>query len=216
MKAFLARIVFFVILGISISNAQLIRTFGFNVGYAHAKQNWNYSAQLESDPHNTGTISGISGGAFVEFLDIPYFSLLTKVQYIQKGRTISVMGTMVSSTNPNGYIETGMMDIKYRLNYISVPILAKLRIETLMCVPYLAIGPRLEYLVSYPSSVVYDDFKKMEVTGTVAIGVELSLGFFPRLLLEANYNTSLMNSYNKGSLIVSDNSMEILCGVFLK
>jgi hypothetical protein len=85
-----------------------------------------------------------------------------------------------------------------------------------MFVPYLAIGPRLEYLVSYPSSVVYDDFKKMEVTGTVAIGVELSLGFFPRLLLEANYNTSLMNSYNKGSLIVSDNSMEILCGVFLK
>jgi hypothetical protein len=126
------------------------------------------------------------------------------------------MGTMVSSTNPNGYIETGMMDIKYRLNYISVPILAKLRIETPMFVPYLAIGPRLEYLVSYPSSVVYDDFKKMEVTGTVAIGVELSLGFFPRLLLEANYNTSLMNSYNKGSLIVSDNSMEILCGVFLK
>jgi hypothetical protein len=216
MKAFIIVTAFFMVMGISASDAQLIRTFGLNVGYIHAKQNWDYSPQFGSDPHMSGTISGIGGGAFVEFLDIPYFGLLTKVQYIQKGRTISVMGTMVSSTNPNGYIETGMMDIKYRLNYISVPILAKLRIETPMFVPYLAIGPRLEYLVSYPSSVVYDDFKKMEVTGTVAIGVELSLGFFPRLLLEANYNTSLMNSYNKGSLIVSDNSMEILCGVFLK
>ena len=201
---------------ISFADAQLVRTYGFNIGYIHAKQNWDYSPQLGFDPHMSGTISGIGGGLFVEFLDVPYLSLLTKAQYVQKGRTISVMGTMVSSTNPNGYIETGMMDIKYRLNYISVPILAKLRIETPMFVPYLAIGPRLEYLVSHPTSVVYDNFKKMEVTGTVAVGVELSLGFIPRLLLEADYNTSLTNSFDNGNLIVSDNSVEIFCGIILK
>jgi len=200
----------------SFADAQLVRTYGFNIGYIHAKQNWDYSPQLGFDPHMSGTISGIGGGLFVEFLDVPYLSLLTKAQYVQKGRTISVMGTMVSSTNPNGYIETGMMDIKYRLNYISVPILAKLRIETPMFVPYLAIGPRLEYLVSHPTSVVYDNFKKMEVTGTVAVGVELSLGFIPRLLLEADYNTSLTNSFDNGNLIVSDNSVEIFCGIILK
>jgi hypothetical protein len=216
-KAFVALTLFFVVLGISTSDAQLkVRTFGFNVGYVHAKQNWDYSPQFGSDPHMSGTISGISGGAFIEFLDIPYFSLLTKVQYMQKGRTISVMGTMVSLADPNGYIDVGMVDIKYRLNYISVPILAKLRIETPMFVPYIAIGPRLEYLISHPSSAVYDNFKKMEITGTVAVGVELSLGFVPRLLLEADYNTSLTNSFDNGNLVVSDNSIEILCGIFLK
>jgi Outer membrane protein beta-barrel domain len=203
-------------LAISFTDAQIVRTYGLNIGYIHAKQNWDYSPQFGSDPHMSGTISGIGGGAFMEFLAIPYFGLLTKIQYIQKGRIISVMGTMVSSTNPNGYIETGMMDIKYRLNYISVPILAKLRIETPMFVPYLAIGPRLEYLVSYPSSVVYDDFKKMEVTGTVAVGMELSLGVMPKILFEADYNTSLTNSFNNGILTVSDNSVEVLCGIFLE
>ena len=125
------------------------------------------------------------------------------------------METMLSPTSPLGYVDLGNKDIEYRLNYISIPILAKLRIETPMIVPYLAIGPRVEYLVSYPSSVVYDDFKKMEVTGTVAVGVELSLGLFPRFLLEADYNTSLTNSFNNGGLIVSDNSFEILYVVFL-
>jgi len=206
----------FIALASSFADAQLVRTYGLNIGYVHAKQNWDYSPQFGSDPHMSGTISGISGGAFVEFLDIPYFSLLTKVQYIQKGRTISVMGTMVSPTDPNGYIETGMMDIKYRLNYISVPILAKLRIETPLFVPYLAIGPRLEYLVSYPSSVVYNNFKKKEVTGTIAVGAELSLGFMPKILLEVDYNTSLTNSYDNGILTVSDNSVEVVCGIFLK
>ncbi|MGA3286870.1 MAG: outer membrane beta-barrel protein [Bacteroidota bacterium] len=206
----------FIALTISFADAQIVRTYGFNIGYVHAKQNWDYSPQLGFDPHMSGTISGIGGGAFVEFLDIPYFSLLTKVQYIQKGRTITVMETMVSSTNPNGYVDIGMADIKYRLNYISVPILAKLRIETPICVPYLAIGPRFEYLISYPSNVVYDEFKKMEVTGTVAVGMEFSLGFIPKFLLEADYNTSLTNSFNNGSLIVSDNSVEVLCGIFLK
>jgi hypothetical protein len=206
----------FITLAISFADAQLVRTFGFNLGYVYAKQNWDYSSQLGFDPHNTGAISGIATGVFMEFLDIPYFSLLTKVQYMQKGRTITVMETIPSSTDPKGYIDLGNEDIKYRLNYISIPILAKLRIETPMFVPYLAIGPCLEYLISYPSSIVYDDFKKMEVTGTVTVGVELSLGFIPRLLLEVNYNTSLTNSYNNGNLIVSDNSIEILCGVFLK
>lgn len=37
MKAFIIVTAFFMVMGISTSDAQLIRTFGLNVGYIHAK-----------------------------------------------------------------------------------------------------------------------------------------------------------------------------------
>ncbi len=210
MKVFVALMVFFIVHGISISDAQqLIRAYGLQAGYVKAEQRWDYTQQSGLNASGIGPIWGFDAGAFAEFFHFPNFSLLTEVNYTQKGRTLTVMGTEIAN-NPQGYIDVGPQEIKQRFEYISIPVLAKLRIDVPTLAPFIAAGPSFEYLISSPYS---DVFNKAEFGLMFSAGVEFFLGVTPKLLAECRYSLSLTNTYKNEFVTVDNRVLEFLLGV---
>jgi hypothetical protein len=120
---------------------------------------------------------------------------------------------MLSPTSPLGYADLGNEDIKYRFNYISVPILAKLRIDGPTLTPFVAAGPSFEYLTSFPSSDVYNKFNKTEFDLIFSAGVELPLGLTPKLSVECRYCLGLTNTYKNENVTVDNRILQFLFGV---
>jgi hypothetical protein len=79
--------------------------------------------------------------------------------------------------------------------------------------PYLALGPRIEYLLSHPESVVYDQFNKLELGGTIAAGVQVSLGFTPELLAEISFDSNFTHAFKNENVTVNNRSFSFLVGV---
>jgi len=194
------------------TNAQPLRNYGLKVGAALAEQHWNYSATATA----AGTVGvpssslwGFDAAAFAEFFDVPYFSLLTEVHYAQKGRTVTVHET-VRANNQQGYVDLGPRDLPQRLHYLSIPVMAKLRIESEVLTPFVALGLSLEYLVANSSS---RQFNKVELAIAVAAGLEMSFGFTPKILAEARYSPSLTKAYETEIVGVNNRVVEFLVGV---
>jgi hypothetical protein len=212
MKTIVWLTLFSVLLTISTSDAQLVRNYGLKAGYVKAEQRWNYTQQSGVHASGINPIWGLDAGAFVEFFGFPFFSLSSEVHFIQKGRTLTVIH-METADNPQGYIDLGMEDVKERFEYISIPILAKLRLDGPTITPFIAAGPSFEYLLSFPSSVVYDKFNKTEFAFMFSAGVELSLGLTSKLMAECRYSLGLTNMYKNEFVAVDNRVLVFLVGV---
>lgn len=214
-KSVLPFVVVLMIISTLSMNAQVLRTYGLKVGTDVAGQQWDYSPAATLSGAlgvPSSSIWGFDVGAFAEFLNVPYFSLLTEVHYTQKGRTVTILET-VPANNPQGYVEVGLRDITQRLHYVSIPVMAKLRIESEVLTPFIALGPSFEYLIAYPPSPVTDQFNKAELAIAVAAGLEISLGFTPKILAEVRYIPSLTNTYKTEFVTVNNHVVEILVGI---
>jgi len=203
---------FYVILNTSIAQAQILRAYGLKAGFILAEQRWHYSPQSGIDASGIGPVWGFDTGGFVEFFNFPNFSLLTELRYLQRGRTVTVNGVKVADT-PQGYIDLGQQEIQQRFEYISIPVLVKIRFGNERVTPYVALGPRLEYLISYPSSSVYDQFNKFELAASVAAGTAINFGIKPRLLCEFHYSQSINNSFKNEFVTVNNRSLSFLIGL---
>ena len=195
----------------SLSEAQIVKSIGINAGYVYATEKWNYT-ELSGDWIDP--ISTFSGGVFAETYKMQRFSLLAKIQYVGKGRSVHILATRADPTSPSGYVDVGYLDLKDRLDYICVPVLLKYSLPLSKVEPFIAMGPRFEYLVGHPSSVVYDKFKTTEWSLTFSTGVDISIHPLPKFFIEAEYNTSLTDSYTGEFVTVSDHSLEFLLGVY--
>lgn len=212
MKTFFSLIVLIVILNISPVDAQLLRAYSLKIGCDKAELRTDYSSQIGGNSYKE-TIWGLDAGAFVEFFNYPNFSLLTEIYYIQKGRTIIIQGTMIDRNNPNGYIDVGPEEIKERFEYISIPILAKFRVNRKTITPYVAGGPSIEYLINFPGSDVYKKFNKVELAVKAVFGIELSFYSMPTFLLECRYNYSITDTYKNEFVTYRSRALELLLGV---
>lgn len=212
MKNILVIITLILTLTVTIAQAQFLRAYGIKAGVVRAEQKWDYSPQTGLDASGINPIWGVDAGVFAEFFDCKNFSLLTELHYVQKGSTYTITGTEPAD-NAQGYIETGKEDIKERCNYLSIPVMAKLRLETGKITPYIAVGPRLEFLISHPSSAVFDQLKKAEVAATASAGLEVDAGFTPHLLCEVSYTLGLTDSFKNDYLTVKNRSLSLLIGV---
>ena len=72
---------------ISSSQAQIIRGYGLKVGTTISNQDWEYlnSSGLSGLSFDSDNRVGLNIGIFSEFLDLPFISIVTEVNYIQKG-----------------------------------------------------------------------------------------------------------------------------------
>jgi hypothetical protein len=213
MKTLIGLIVLFVTLASTDVNAQLLRTYGIKLGEARSEQLWEYSPQMGLDASWIDPVWGIDAGIFAEFFTDKYFSLVTELHYIQKGCTFTVTGTAIDPNSPLGYSDTGEQKLIQRCNYLSIPVMAKLRIETGTVTPYIAVGPRFEFLLSHPSSHVFDQFKTTELAATAAAGIEVESGFGSRVLFEIGYTMSLSDSFKNDNLTIRNRSISFLVGV---
>jgi Outer membrane protein beta-barrel domain len=206
-KFFLIAIVLFIFS--SVTNAQLIFSYGLKVGMANASQSWNYSGPLSDLEVFDKSRIGLDIGIYSEWFNFPVISILTELHYIQKGCKDEFVVTTMD--NPDGIGETRTSTP--RIDYISVPILAKIRYNTKPITFYGIVGPRLDILIgknSYAMGAVFDDLKKTDFGGTFGIGLELLLKNTYHIGSEFRYSFSSQTIFSNQWLNVKNKSLEFL------
>lgn len=199
----------------SVAHSQLVRSYGVKLGAVSANQTWHYAffPDLATD-WTTNYRWGITGGVYVELLDIPLLSLVAELQYTQKGTRYPLPLTSVSQPDGTGQFKT----LSPRVDYLSIPILAKLRLKSPFFTPYLIVGPRVDLLVFKRGDgfdQVIDRFKSTDVGGTIGVGVEIHTLLPVGLLAELRFNPSFRDSYNSEFLTVRNRSFDFLVGLQL-
>jgi len=202
----------FLLLCASISDAQLIKSYGVKVSYTSTSQTVDFviptPAQrwTEMKPSARG---GFGVSAFAEWFNLPIFSIVSQVEYAQRGAHMLY-------PLPGGWgLTDGSMD------YISIPVLAKLTAPLGAFNPYVLAGPRADFLVSYhydaiyPNNSIYSDLNKATLGGSAGVGVQTNSILPVSLSAELRYDFDFFNSYNHADLNVHNDAFEIWIGVSL-
>ncbi|MEW5980618.1 MAG: outer membrane beta-barrel protein [Acidobacteriota bacterium] len=197
-------------LALTLSNpadAQLIRSAGLKLGASAASQDWRYS--MRGVTLDAKTIWGIDVGGFVEWFNLPVFSVSMEAHYIQKGFEVTLPVSTTQSPDGNGTFKT----TSARVNYFSIPALVKCRLDLGSSTLYALGGPRVDFLLSYTDegfAVVFKDFRSSELGLTIGIGLEaIPIDRF-RLGAEFRYSPTVQDSYSTNFLTVRNRSLELL------
>jgi hypothetical protein len=206
----------FLLLCASIGKAQFFKGYGIKVAYTSASQTLDYPAPPWGWWNGTTTSarSGFNVGVFAEWLNVPFISVVSQVEYAQRGANAKYAG-------PGGWWTTDGL-----LQYLSVPIMARVTIPTGPVSPYLLAGPRADFLLSYrelgikpwgnaTSLSFYSNFKRANLGASLGVGVETSSILPARLLAELRYNVDIFDSYNDGNLKSRNNAFDVWLGVAL-
>jgi opacity protein-like surface antigen len=156
---------------------------------------------------------GLGAAFFLEWFELPLLSVVTQVEYAQRG-----MKQTVNVTSPAGPDIIGQTTISNRLDYISIPVLLKARIGTPELMPYVLGGVRIDHLLGYHSDMgtfnpVYDSFDRTTVGGSVGAGVETDAILSLNLLAEVRYNFDFTDAYKTDLLHVSNNALDLWVGI---
>lgn len=197
---------------ITASQAQILRGYGIKIGTTLASEDWDYT-RLSTD-FTPDSRWGFNLGVFVEFLDIPYFSLVTELNYIQKGRTVELPITSV--TYPDGTGDYFTWDT--RVDYYDLSVLGKLRFETSDFVPYILIGPKIDFEINrYQSqtnvfNVFENDFN--DVLYGIRTGACSEFNFYStKLLIEILFDFNFTKLYESEYLKVTSDSFDFRLGI---
>jgi hypothetical protein len=184
------------------------KSYGLKLGLSIANQDWNYTDTADFERKNR---TGLDVGGFIEFFNLPYFSLMVELHYIQKGFKTKTVSVNVY----DGPVEDSLgLEKSPRADYISMPLLAKVRYETDFLTPYLMLGPRFDYLIDYNDEGAF--FSKF---GTFGFGITAALGIDVMALepingfLEVRYSPDLVKAYSSSTLTVKNRTIEVLAGV---
>lgn len=198
-----------------ILNAQLISELGILGGYTSSNIN------VDQFDDYSKRRSGFAVGVFSDFLNNPIFSIAVQVQYTQKGFIVEYIET----DEQGNYIQTA--EANFRLHYISMPIMAKIKYRTTVISPYLLGGPRLDYLIGRKNGVFKytnvssesnfaNNFSIFVFGGTVGAGIKLPPISKLNLAFEFAYNFDFTDSFSKiETLEVKNNSYDILLKIGL-
>jgi opacity protein-like surface antigen len=208
MKKIIFAVLTLSVIGFSISESQLIRGYGIKVGVASTSQNWEWAPTVGVTAASTAAHQSLEVGTFIEWLDIPLFSVLTEIQYIRKGSDVTTNVPMTTIENPDGNGQ--FISYSTEISYLSVPILAKLRMNGGLLSPYIVAGPRFDFCLTSSGAFSKSDLKTMNVGGTFGVGVE-SASILPiQVGLEFRYSPDSQASYSTPSLTVKNRSLELL------
>jgi Outer membrane protein beta-barrel domain len=208
MKKEIFTVLILLMMSFSTSESQLIRGYGLKIGVASTNQNWDFAAQTGIAVTSTTAHQGLIVGAFIEWLDIPLLSVVTEVQYIRKGSNVMTNLHISTMELPDGNGQ--FLSYSTRINYLSVPLLAKFRQNGGLWSPYIVAGPRFDYCISSSGVFSTADFNKINIGGTFGIGAE-SASILPiQLGLEFRYSPDFQNSYSVQGITIKNRSMEFL------
>lgn len=121
---------------------------------------------------------GFTAGIYAEWFNEPYINLVTEFNYVQKG-TIYNTGAATPTEYNN------------RMDYLSIPVMAKLKYPDFRFLPYLLFGIRYDYLLSRhieSEIILYDESKSGNLGISMGAGFEFDALNFP-LLLEYSFHS---------------------------
>ena len=184
---------------INVIQAQTINSYGLKVGVVGAKQEWNYTnfSTMLFDETKLGMILG----GYIEWFDIKTLSIITELNYIQKGATQKTV-SMDASGNFLGEVKSSL-----NLDYLSIPILLKLRTELSKTTFFGIFGTSIDLLVNksqeYLGSSILNEINTKEFSFTYGIGFmrnfnkyDIGLEFRNSRALDSAYSTDLLKIDN--------------------
>lgn len=192
-------------------HSQFIKNYGMQIGITSANQEYSGSAFPLAEIDLKRRL-GFLGGFQIEWLDVSYISIITQIEYIQKGMGIEGIFTGQNSPEP-----LGTMTDYSRLDYLSLPVLLKLSLRHKPITPYVITGPRYDYLLNYESEFMYyvfDNFRKGVYGGVIGIGIESNFPKLIKLTLELRYNLDFTNSLKLEGKEAKNNTFDLRLGYY--
>ena len=177
--------------------AQFVNSIGLTAGVSAGNQKFFFK-----DP---ATISkkkytfGFNASFFAEFFSHDYARWVSEIQYNQKGS----IDKQPDQNYPN------------KLQYLSWNNYLKLRYEMYSIIPYVLVGPRLDYMLtqSTTSPAIVSSFSKLNLSAGLGGGVEfISYSNF-KFLVEAFYNPDILPAYVTPDLHVKNKNIELRIGL---
>ena len=154
--------------------------------------------------------AGLGAGVFGEWFRGTAFSLVTEVNYLQKGSADEQVWT------DNDGTRLGTLHLRSRVSYLSLPVLAKLRYEAGRFAPYALVGPRMDVHLSHETDAlgaVYDDLERTVFGIDFGIGTEYSLSQRWSVLLEGRYSHDLTDAFTSATAHMKNRSFQAQGGV---
>lgn len=179
------------------SKAQFFNSIAITAGVSAGNQKFFFQ-----DPNaifRKKYILGFNASFFGEFFSHDYARWVSEFQYNQKGS--------IDKQPEDRY--------RNRLHYLSWNNYLKLRYEMYSVIPYILVGPRLDYnlIQSTSSPVITGGFKKLHVSGAVGAGVEFISYSNYKFFVEGFYNPDIMKAYVRPGLYIKNKNLELRVGL---
>ncbi len=206
-------IIFFFIVAVSASYPQFIKDYGVKAGGTISNQNWNYTLISPVRGFVPDNKLGLNMGVFAEFFNIPFFRLVTELNYVQKGIQKEIEQSFIENPDGNGKFILWKLGI----NYLNVSILAKPCLDLEIIKPYLLIGPRIDFelgkSIEYYESSFYNDFEKSRLGLKLGMGTEFKLVGI-KLLAEFIYDMDFAELYKNENVKVTSSAFHFRIGIY--
>jgi len=160
----------------------ILSAIGIAGGITYGKQVWNPEGPYAQERW----LLGFNGAVLAEFFHHPIYRWRTELGYNQ-------LGTTELLYQPAG------KKVVNRTNYISFNNYLKVVFKQEGFVPYLLVGPRVEYLLNEHAAIyqnLLSSFYKLHVTGSAGMGAEMIWKNPLRPFVELFYNHDIMVTYH--------------------
>lgn len=170
------------------------RAIALKGGVYNGNQDYDFGGQKLFSAHSrwTGT-----GGVSLEwkFGRRTNFRLLTEALYIPKQIQQDVL-----ETDASGQLTGNVITQHAGLNYLSVPVLAKLQTADQASNLYFLVGFSADFILSRDHTPVFDEFHNTVVSAQVGMGLDNAFTQHLGGLVEFRYIQNVMNAYGGGDL----------------
>ena len=181
------------------SKAQFLNSIGITAGVSAGNQKFYFFDPLAISKKKY--VFGYNGSVFLEFFSGDYARWVSEIQFNQKGS----LDKRPEGNYPN------------KLNYICWNNYLKLRYEMDRIIPYILVGPRLEYNLTQEttSPEITGKFLPLHVSAAGGVGVEFVSYSNFKFFTEAFYNPDLliMPGYKRNGLSVKNKNIELRVGL---
>lgn len=179
--------------------AQFLNSIGITAGASYSTQKFLYRDPDELIKKKYKW--GVNGSVFAEFFSHDYVRWVSEFQYNQKGSK----DKQVDTTYRN------------RLEYISWNNYLKVRYELFSIIPYILIGPRLEYNLKERMQTpgLNGTFLKLHVSPAIGAGIEFVSYGQIKFFVESFYNPDfpLQDAYIRPELHIRNINFELRVGL---
>lgn len=193
------RMLCFIVLFASLStHAQFLNSLGITVGVSAMHEKFYFYNPDEVIKKKY--LFGPNASIFAEFFSHDYIRWVSEIQYNQKG-------SLDKQDDSTKY--------KNRLQYLCWNNYLKLRYEMYRIIPYILIGPRLEYKLTQriQSPPVTGQFLKLHVSAAPGAGVEFVSYGNIKFFVEGFYNPDINDGYAMPELHVKNINWELRVGL---
>ncbi|MCU0434700.1 MAG: porin family protein [Bacteroidia bacterium] len=172
------------------AKAQFFQGFGVMGGLTYSNQKWHYP-ELDQK-QKLKYLLRWNAEVFAEFGAHPTFRWVTELQYNGKGAKM----------------ETPAGTTRFRNNYAAWNNYLMIRRELFSVIPYLKVGPRLEYVFKTDQQ-----FTPFHATGSIGAGVEFVSFSRIKFLTEFHYVPDLTRSFSNDLVTIKQPAFELRVGI---